>query len=75
MLEARVLDMVEQLKEARSRQASAERDAAKLREEVNEKNKRIAELEARSAEGNSSRKAVRSRIESLLDRIESMEQN
>jgi len=75
MLEARVLDMVEQLKEARNRQLAAEKEATRLRGELHDKNQRIAELEARSAEGSNSRKAVRNRIESLLDRIEAMEQN
>ena len=75
MLEARVLDMVDQLKEARARQLAAEKEAAKLRTEISDKNNRIAELEARSSEGQNSRKLVRSRIETLLDRIEALENN
>ncbi len=74
-LEARVLRMVEQLRDARSRQLAAEKEAARLRDELSERNKRIAELEARSDEGQTTRKVVRNRIESLLDRIEGLEQS
>lgn len=73
-LESRVLDMVEQLRDARGRQLAAEKETSKLREQLSEKERRIAELEARSDEGQSTRKVVRSRIESLLDRIETLEQ-
>jgi chromosome segregation ATPase len=73
-LESRVLDMVEQLRDARTRQLAAEKETARLREQLSEKERRLAELEARSDEGQNTRKAVRGRIESLLDRIEALEQ-
>lgn len=73
-LEARVLHMVEQLRDARGRQIAAEKEAEALRKQLSETERRVAELETRTDEGRSSRKVVRSRIESLLERIETLEE-
>ena len=74
-LEARILEMVEQLRDARRKQVAAEKESARLKEELAERERTIERLEALRDDGQQGRKAVRSRIESLLDRIESLEQS
>lgn len=74
LLEARVLDMVQQLRDARGRQQAAEQESVRLRAELAEKSAKLTELETLANEGQSSRKVVKSRIESLLERIETIEQ-
>lgn len=74
-LEARILEMVEQLREARRKQLSAEKETVRLKDELAEKERTIEKLQAQRDDGQQGRKVVRSRIESLLDRIESLEQS
>ena len=74
-LEARVLEIVEQLRETRARQLAAEKDVELLRHELAEKDRLIEKLEAERSDDQTSRKAVRGRIESLLERVESLEQS
>jgi hypothetical protein len=73
-LEGRILAMVEQLREARRLQAAAESETEKLRLALKESESRAEAAEAEKAETRSSSREVRRRIETLLDRIESMEE-
>ena len=72
-LESRILEIVEQLRVARRKQTLAEEEAAQLREQLEEKQRRIDELDAQQNETESNRGAVKQRIEALLERIESIE--
>ena len=72
-LEKRILDMVEQLKESRRKQASAEAEAAELREKLNAKERELEKLQDETSEASADRDEVRRRIEGLLERIDTME--
>jgi|GEM_PF-2319612 len=72
-LEERIVDMVEQLKQSRRKQAAAEKEAAELREELAGKERELDELRSSQSDAEGDREAVRRRIEGLLDRIDSMD--
>ena len=73
-LEKRILDMVEQLREARRKQAAADQEISRLRAAVADKEKQLERLSAEQAQVESGKQQVRSRIESLLDRLDSIEE-
>ena len=64
LLEAKVIAIVEQLQESRTLRERAEARAAELEETVNQ-------LRSRNAAADKLQESVRSRVESLLERIES----
>jgi hypothetical protein len=72
-LESRVLEMVEQLREARRQLAASEQEAARLREKLSEAEQRARAVETERTSTLAGRDEVRRRIEALIGRIESME--
>lgn len=73
-LEKRILDMVEQLQEARRKQAAADQEIGRLRSTLADKEKQLERLHAEQEQIESGKREVRSRIESLLDRLDSVEE-
>jgi len=65
LLEAKIIAIVEQLQESRTLREQAEARAAELEETVNQ-------LRSRNSAADKMQKTVRSRVESLLERIESI---
>lgn len=65
LLEAKIIAIVEQLQESRTLRERAEARAAELEETVNQ-------LRSRNSAADKVQKSVRSRVESLLERIESV---
>ncbi len=72
-LERRVLAMVGALREARAARSSAEAEAAALREQLIEREAEIAQLKKR-IEQDDLRAVVRERVQSLLRRVDELEQ-
>jgi len=73
-LEKRILEMVDQLREARRKQAAADQEIGRLRSALAEKEKQLERLNAAQEQVESGKREVRSRIESLLDRLDSVEE-
>jgi hypothetical protein len=65
LLETKIIAIVEQLKESRTLRERAEARAAELEETVNQ-------LRSRNSAADKMQESVRSRVESLLERIESI---
>ena len=72
-LESRVLEMVEQLREARRQLAASEQEAERLREKLSEAEQCARAVETERTSTLAGRDEVRRRIEALIGRIESME--
>ena len=72
-LESRVLEMVEQLREARRQLAASEDEAAQLRQKLSAAEERVRAVEGERTNTQAGRDEVRRRIEALIGRIESME--
>lgn len=73
-LESRVLEMVEQLREAKRQLAEAEKESARLREKLSEAEERGDAVEKERSRTLAGREEIRKRIEALIGRIESMEE-
>lgn len=71
-LEERIVRVVQLLAEARQARASAETEAARLREELAARDTELAALRAQVAAGEKERDEVRSRVERLLRQIDSL---
>ena len=71
-LERRVLAMAEALLEARRERKAAAAEASALREQVRERDLRIALLK-KQVEGDDLRTTVRARVEALLRRVDELE--
>ena len=71
-LERRVVAMAEALREARKARRAAESDANVLREQVRERDLQIVLLK-KQVEGDDLRTSVRTRVESLISRIDELE--
>lgn len=72
-LESRVLEMVEQLREAKRQLAASEQETARLRQKLMEAEERARTIETDRTSTLAGRDEVRRRIEALIGRIESME--
>jgi DNA repair exonuclease SbcCD ATPase subunit len=73
-LESRVLEMVEQLRETKRQLAAAEQESSRLREKLSQAESRAQATETDRARARAGQDEIRRRIETLIGRIESMEQ-
>jgi len=73
-LEEKVLRTIELLKSAREAKAAAERDAARLREQLNEREEEVETLRHEVVALRSEREEVRTRVEKMLGQIEALTQ-
>jgi chromosome segregation ATPase len=71
-LEEKILRTIELLKSAREAKAVAERDAARLREQLNEREEEIEATRHELVSLRREREEVRSRVEKMLGHIESL---
>ena len=72
-LESRVLEMVEQLREAKRQLAAAEAAAAGLREKLSQAENHAQAIDQDRSKTKAGRDEIRKRIEALIGKIESME--
>jgi len=71
-LEEKILRTIELLKSAREAKAVAERDAARLREELNEREEELDTMRQELVALRREREEVRTRVEKMLGQIESL---
>ena len=71
-LEEKVLRTIELLKSAREGKAAAERDAARLREQLNEREEEVDTMRQELVGLRREREDVRSRVEKMLDQIDTL---
>jgi len=71
-LEEKILRTIEMLKSAREAKAVAERDASRLREELNEREEELDTVRQELVALRREREEVRTRVEKMLGQIESM---
>ena len=72
LLETKIIGIVDQLKEARTLRERAESRAAELEGKISELEGTVNQLRSQNSAADKVQKSVRSRVESLLDRIESI---
>jgi len=73
-LEEKVLRTIELLKSAREARAVAERDAARLREQLNEREEEVETMRHELVALRREREEVRGRVEKMLEQIEALEE-
>src|SRR5271166_5279580 len=71
-LEEKVLRTIELLKSAREAKAAAERDAARLRQQLNEREEEADTMRQELVGLRRQREEVRTRVEKMLDQIEAL---
>lgn len=71
-LEEKVLRTIELLKSAREARAVAERDAARLREQLNEREEEVETMRQELVALRREREEVRARVEKMLGQIETV---
>ena len=71
-LEEKILRTIELLKSAREAKAVAERDATRLREQLNEREEEVETMRQELVTLRREREEVRSRVEKMLDQIETL---
>lgn len=71
-LEEKILRTIELLKVAREAKATAERAAARLREQLNERDEEVDAIRAELVALRREREEVRTRVEKMLGQIESL---
>ena len=71
-LEEKILRTIELLKSAREAKAAAERDASRLRQQLNEREEEIDTMRKEMVPLRREREEVRTRVEKMLDQIESL---
>jgi len=71
-LEEKILRTIEMLKAAREAKAVAERDASRLREQLNEREEELETAHQELVTLRREREEVRSRVEKMLGQIESL---
>ena len=71
-LEEKVLRTIELLKVARESKATAERDASRLREQLNEREEEVETLRSELISLRKEREEVRTRVEKMLTQIDSL---
>ena len=72
LLEAKIIAIVDQLKEARTLRERAEARAAELEGKISQLEESVNQLRSQNSAADKVQKSVRSRVESLLERIESI---
>jgi len=73
-LEEKVLRTIELLKSAREAKAAVERDAARLREQLNQREEEVDVLRHEPVGLRRDREEVRTRVENMLGQIEALTQ-
>ncbi len=71
-LEEKILRTIELLKSARESKAVAERDAARLREQLNEREEEVESMRQELVALRREREDVRTRVEKMLGQIEAL---
>lgn len=71
-LEEKILRTIELLKSAREGKAVAERDAARLREQLNEREEEVESMRQELVALRREREEVRTRVEKMLGQIEAL---
>jgi chromosome segregation ATPase len=71
-LEEKILRTIELLKSAREAKAVAERDASRLREQLNEREAEVDTMRQELVGLRREREEVRTRVEKMLDQIEAL---
>jgi len=71
-LEEKIYRTIEMYKSARQAQATAERDAQRLREQLEEREEELARLRRDSVQLKKEREDIRGRVEKMLAQIESL---
>jgi chromosome segregation ATPase len=71
-LEEKVLRTIELLKSAREARAVAERDVARVREQLNEREEEVETMRHELVTLRREREEVRSRVEKMLEQIEAL---
>ena len=71
-LEEKILRTIELLKSAREGKAVAERDAARLREQLNEREEEVETMRQELVSLRREREEVRSRVEKMLEQIDTL---
>jgi chromosome segregation ATPase len=73
-LEEKILRTIELLKAAREARAVAERDAARLREQLNEREEEVDTMRQQLVTLRREREEVRGRVEKMLEQIDALEE-
>ena len=71
-LEVKILRTIELLKSAREAKAAAERDASRLREQLNERDEEVETMRQELVNLRREREEVCTRVEKMLDQIEAL---
>ena len=71
-LEEKILRTIELLKSAREGKAVAERDAARVREQLNEREEEVETMRQELVTLRREREEVRSRVEKMLEQIDTL---
>jgi predicted nucleic acid-binding Zn-ribbon protein len=71
-LEAKIYRTIEMYKAARQAQAVAERDAQRVREQLEEREEQIITLKRETVQLRKEREEIRGRVERMLEQIESI---
>jgi chromosome segregation ATPase len=71
-LEAKIYRTIELYKAARQAQASAERDAQRLRQQMEDREEELVRLRRETVQLKKEREDIRSRVEKMLSQIESL---
>jgi hypothetical protein len=74
LLEEKVYRTIELYKAARNAQAIAERDARRLREQLEERDEQLITLRRETVQLKKEREEIRSRVEKMLEQIDSIEE-
>lgn len=73
-LEEKVYRTIELYKAARNAQATAERDAQRLREQLEDRDEQLITLRREAVQLKKEREEIRGRVERMLEQIESIEE-
>lgn len=73
-LEEKIYRTIELYKSARSAQATAERDAQRLREQLDERDEQLITLRKEMVQLKKEREEIRSRVERMLEQIDLIEE-
>jgi predicted nucleic acid-binding Zn-ribbon protein len=74
-LEEKVYRTIELYKSARQAQAAAERDAERLRQQVEEREEQLESLRRETVQLRKEREEIRSRVEKMLQQIEAISEH
>ena len=72
VLESKVYRTIEMYKAARQAQAAAERDAQRLRQQLQDRDQELVTLRREAVQLKKEREEIRGRVEKMLEQIESM---